>query len=150
VACYTNIMSYLYSFTPEIVPYLQAIERARAEVSLTVLPPALAERIRLRARVQSTHISTQIEGNRLSMIEAEQVLIEGRVIPGRERDTLEVKLTFQGLEQVETWVEAGQPVTEEIIRKLHARDLLTLWVSQGCLEISSNARKTRRYRLSAE
>jgi hypothetical protein len=78
------------------------------------------------------------------------VLIEGRVIPGRERDTLEVKLTFQGLEQVETWVEAGQPVTEEIIRKLHACDLLTLWVSQGCLEISSNARKTRRYRLSAE
>lgn len=113
-------MPYLYSFTPEIVRYLQAIERARAEVSLTVLPPALADHIRLRARVRSTHFSTRIEGNRLTMIEAEQVLVEGRVIPGRERDTLEVKHTFQGLEQVETWVEEGKPVTEENIRKLHA------------------------------
>jgi Fic family protein len=31
-----------------------------------------------------------------------------------------------------------------------ARDLLNLWVDQGWLEISSAARKTRRYRLSAE
>jgi Fic family protein len=113
-------MPYLYSFTPEIVRYLQAIERARAEVNLTVLPPALADNLRLRARVRSTHFSTRIEGNRLTMVEAEQVLVEGKVIPGRERDTLEVKHYFQGLEQIEAWVEAGEAVTEEHIRKLHA------------------------------
>ena len=110
-------MPYLYSFTPEIVRYLQAIERARAEVSLTVLPPALADHIRLRARVRSTHFSTRIEGNRLTMIEAEQVLVEGRVLGLSTRQS---------------------------------RDLLNQWVSQGWLEISSAARKTRRYRLSAE
>ena len=46
--------------------------------------------------------------------------IEGRTFQGRERDTLEVKRYFQALEQVETWVEEGAPVTEERIRKMHA------------------------------
>jgi len=118
--CYTNFMSYTYTFNPEIVRSLQAIERARAEVRLTILPPALAENLRLRARVRSTHFSTRIEGNRLTLVEAEQAVVEGREFPGRERDTLEVKHYFQALEQVETWVEVRSPVTEERIRKLHA------------------------------
>jgi len=78
-------MAYRFSFTPEIVRALQSIERARAEVTLTVLPPAVAERLRLRARVKSTHFSTRIEGNRLTLAEAEQVVIEGRQFPdGKE------------------------------------------------------------------
>jgi Fic family protein len=113
-------MAYRFTFTPEIVRSLQVIERARAEVSLTVLPPALAESLRLHARVRSTHFSTRIEGNRLTLQEAEKAILEGQAFPGRERDTLEVKHYFQALEQVETWVEEGAPVTEERIRKLHA------------------------------
>jgi Fic family protein len=85
-----------------------------------VLPPALAENLRLRARVRSTHYSTRIEGNRLTLVEAEQVIIEGRAFPGRERDTLEVKRYFQALDQVEGWVDEGVPVTDERIRRLHA------------------------------
>ena len=96
--CYTNFMSYTYTFNPEIVRSLQAIERARAEVRLIILPPALAENLRLRARVRSTHFSTRIEGNRLTLVEAEQAVVEGREFPGRERDTLEVKHYFQALE----------------------------------------------------
>jgi Fic family protein len=113
-------MAYRFSFTPEIVRALQSIERARAEVTLTVLPPAVAEGLRLRARVKSTHFSTRIEGNRLTLAEAEQVVIEGRQFPGRERDTLEIQHYFQALALVEEWVELGLAVTEERIRKLHA------------------------------
>jgi len=113
-------MPYRFSFTPEIVRALQSIERARAEVTLTVLPPGVAEGLRLRARVKSTHFSTRIEGNRLTLAEAEQVVIEGRQFPGRERDMLEVQHYFQALAQVEEWVEQGMTVTEEGIRKLHA------------------------------
>jgi hypothetical protein len=46
-----------------MVRALQTIERAKIEVNLTVLPPALAESLRLRARIRSTHIFTRIEGN---------------------------------------------------------------------------------------
>jgi hypothetical protein len=61
-------MPYLFEFTPELVRALQSIERSRTEVQLTVLPPAVAEGLRLRARVHSAHFSTRIEGNRLTGI----------------------------------------------------------------------------------
>jgi Fic family protein len=105
-------MPYQFDFTPEIVRALQSIERARAEVQLTVLPPAVAEGLRLRARVRSTHFSTRIEGNRLTLVEAEQVLVEGRKFPGRERDTLEVQHYFQALAQIEKWVEESKSITD--------------------------------------
>lgn len=62
---------------------LQIIEQARDEVRLTVLPPAMAESLRLRVRVRSTHFSTRNEGNRLTLAEAEKVVLEGRQFPGR-------------------------------------------------------------------
>jgi Fic family protein len=113
-------VTYRFTFTPEIVRSIQIIESARTEVGLTVLPPVLAESLRIRARVRSTHFSTRIEGNRLTLVEAEQVLLLGKAFPGRERDTLEIKHYFQALEQVETWVADGMLITEERIRKLHA------------------------------
>jgi len=113
-------MPYQFNFTPEIVRALQSIERARAEVQLTVLPPAVAEGLRLRARVRSTHFSTRIEGNRLTLAEAEEAVTKGRNFPGRERDTLEVQHYFQALAQIEKWVDEGKPVTEERICQLHA------------------------------
>jgi Fic family protein len=113
-------MTYKYAFTPEIVRHLQTIERARAEVTLTVLPPAIAEGLRLRARVRSTHFSTRIEGNRLTLVEAEQAVLEGQDFPGRERDTLEVQHYFKALAQVEAWVDEEKPIAEERIRQLHA------------------------------
>ena len=53
-------MPYHFSLTPEIVRFLQAIERARMTVDLTILPPSLAKEFRLRARLRSTHFSTRI------------------------------------------------------------------------------------------
>jgi Fic family protein len=113
-------MPYQFTFTSDIVRALQAIEHARAEVTLTFLPPGVIEELRLRARVKSTHFSTRIEGNRLTLAETEQVVIEGRQFPGRERDMLEVQHYFEALAQVEKWVEQGLPITEERIQKLHA------------------------------
>jgi Fic family protein len=113
-------MAYRFTFTPEIVRSLQTIERARTEVTLTILPPALVEHLRMQARVRSTHYSTRIEGNRLTLAEAEQVILDGKTFSGRECDTLEVKHYFQALEQVEQWLEAAAPITDERVRKLHA------------------------------
>jgi len=49
------------------VQYLQKIERVRETVRLTILPPMIAEQLRLQAHVRSTHYSTRIEGNRLTL-----------------------------------------------------------------------------------
>lgn len=113
-------MNYRFELTPEIVKHLQAIERVRETVRLTVLPPATAEVLRLKANIRSTHYSTLIEGNRLTLEEAETVVQRGGQFPGRERDVLEVEHYYQALQQMENWVEVGQAITEKRIRKLHA------------------------------
>lgn len=112
-------MAYRFTFTPAIVRHLQSIERAREQVRLTLLPPVLAEQMRLAARVRSTHYSTAIEGNRLTLAEASQALIEKKRFRGRERDVREVANTFAALEQVERWSDTGESITEERIRRLH-------------------------------
>ena len=113
-------MAFNFSFTSSIVRYLQAIERVRQTVHLTILPPIIAEQLRQQAYIRSTHYSTRIEGNRLTLKETEQVIQQGRLFPGRERDVGEVERYYKVLQQVEKWVEGKQKVTEARIRKIHA------------------------------
>ena len=113
-------MSYRFTFTPAIVRHLQTIERVRESIRLTILPPMIAEQLRLQAHIRSTHYSTRIEGNRLTLKETEQVIQQGRLFPGRERDVKEVERYYQALQQVEKWVSGKQKVTETRIRKIHA------------------------------
>ncbi|HEY7213439.1 MAG TPA: Fic family protein [Thermoanaerobaculia bacterium] len=97
------------------------IEAARAVVEQIPLPPAVQSELRRRARIRSTHYSTRIEGNRLTLAEAEKV-VEGKKIPlhGRERDAGEVRSYWKALLRVEEWAERGEELTEERIQRLHA------------------------------
>jgi len=113
-------MNERYNFTPVIVRDLMDIESARQIVNLTVLPPLVVERLRQQARVRSTHDSTRIEGNRLTLAEVKQVEINGRRFAGRERDVREVQNYYRALPQVEEWAEAQASFTDELIRRLHA------------------------------
>lgn len=97
------------------------IEAARAVVEHTPLPPAVEAELRRRARVRSTHYSTRIEGNRLTLAEAEQVIAGKRTeFHGRERDVTEVRNYWNALLRVEEWAAKKMPLTEELIRRLHA------------------------------
>ncbi len=110
-----------YTLTPAIARALMDIEAARAVVEKTPLPPAAEAELRWRARIRSTHYSTRIEGNRLTLAEAEQV-IEGKKAQfhGRERDVSEVKNYWNALLRVEEWAAKNIPFTEELARRLHA------------------------------
>lgn len=113
-------MAYNFTFTPDIVQSLQIIERLREAVRLTILSPMTAEQLRFQARVRSTHYSTQIEGNRLTLKETEQVICQRRLFPGMEKDVKEVERYYQALQQVDKRVEGNQKITESRIRKIHA------------------------------
>ncbi len=111
----------LFTLTPAIACALMDIEAARAVVEGTPLPPAAEAELRRRARIRSTHYSTRIEGNRLTLAEAQQV-IEGKPsqFHGRERDVSEVKNYWNALLRVEEWAAKKMPLTEELIQRLHA------------------------------
>ena len=110
-----------YIITPTIANALMRIEAATAVVAHTPLPLAVEARLRERARLRSTHYSTYIEGNRLTLAETREVVEQrGVTFHGRERDVAEVRNYWQALLRVEEWAARGQPLTEELIRRLHA------------------------------
>jgi Fic family protein len=97
------------------------IEAAREAIARTHLPFAAQAELRRRARLRSTHFSTRIEGNRLTLAETEQVIENTRArFHGRERDVREVQNYWRALLRVEEWADQKLPVTEELIQRLHA------------------------------
>ena len=110
-----------YTLTQKIVAALMEIEAAKVLVANTPLTPAVEAELRHRARVRSTHYSTRIEGNRLTLAQAEQV-VKGEKIHfhGRARDVNEVRNYWNALLKVEEWASRKAPFTEELIKRLHA------------------------------
>src|SRR3989338_9846406 len=79
-----------FNITPSIAKALMRIEGAKQAVSLLPMTANIQAQLRETARLLSTHYSTQIEGNRLTLLQAERVLLKDEHIPGRERDEKEV------------------------------------------------------------
>jgi Fic family protein len=110
----------IYSLTSKMARDLMAIQAAREAVDRTPLPPTVVSSLRYQARLRSSHFSTRIEGNRLSLEEARQVIKGAKVaFHGRERDVAEVGNYWRALLLVEKW--AGQRVefSENLIRRVH-------------------------------
>src|ERR1700722_4162941 len=70
------------------------------------------------AALMTTHFSTQIEGNRLTLPEV-RAAIKGERMPGRERDEREVRNHFLALTAMEELSERLGSLSEEDIRRLH-------------------------------
>lgn len=110
-----------YTITPQIATWLMEIEAARAVIEQTTFTPAVLAQLRAQARIRATHYSTRIEGNRLTLEQASQVIeAKSVVIQGRERDVREVRNYWDALVRIEDWASQGKPLTEEMIRKVHA------------------------------
>jgi Fic family protein len=110
-----------YTLTPAIARGLMQIEAARALVDHTPLSPAAEVELRARSRVRAAHFSTFIEGNRLTLEEASRVIADERAeVSGRDRDVSEVRSYWNALLRVEEWARKNKPLTEELIRRLHA------------------------------
>ena len=111
----------VYQFNAVIARALMDIEAAKAVVERTPLSPAAQAELRHKARVRSTHYSTRIEGNRLTLKEAEKVIQEQKaVFHGRERDVSEVRNYWDALLKVEDWAAKKVEISEELICRLHA------------------------------
>ena len=110
-----------YQLNSAIVRALMDIEAVKAVVEQMPLSPAVQAELRHKARVRSTHYSTRIEGNRLTLKEAEKVIAgEKANFHGRERDVSEVRNYWDALLKVEDWAAKKIEISEELICRLHA------------------------------
>jgi Fic family protein len=94
------------------------IEALKEAIRSLPITPRLMKTLRETARLKSTHYSTQIEGNRLTQKEVEQVLKGKEHFAGRIRDENEIKGYYTALEWCEKNVR--QPITETTIKTIHA------------------------------
>lgn len=95
------------------------IEASRQAVSSLPITIQVLESLRESARLTATHYSTQIEGNRLTQEQVDEVL-KGGTFPNRERDEREVKNYYKALEYVDHLLsEKASTVTEKNIQILH-------------------------------
>ncbi|PCI39580.1 MAG: cell filamentation protein Fic [Thiotrichales bacterium] len=109
-----------YTITTEIAQSLMRIEAIKEKVSFLPLTPTVLSSLRETAKLFTTHYSTMIEGNRLQPVEITNVIKHEEHFPGRERDENEVKGYYAALGQLEQYAACNVPITEKIIKTLHA------------------------------
>jgi len=108
-----------YEITNSIANELTRIEAARVVVETAGLPPAAIAELSRQARIRATHYSTRIEGNRLTLEEAEEVIVGRRgAFHGLERDVAEVRNYWDALTRVEEWAAKKRPVSEDLIQRI--------------------------------
>ncbi len=107
-----------FNLTPAITKALMEIEVCRHTISLLPLTVSMLESLRRTAKLLSTHFSTQIEGNKLSPTQVEEVIEGGGRFPGRERDEAEVRNYYKALEFV-IGQSAKNTLTEQSVRIIH-------------------------------
>jgi Fic family protein len=108
-----------FLISPETATALMAIEHARVAVDRLPVTPRLIASLRESARLLSTHYSTQIEGNRLTLPEVEQVIAGRGGFPGRERDEREVRDYYKAVDHAETLAGKAIPLSPGDLQVLH-------------------------------
>lgn len=107
-----------FNYTDEIISLLSKIEYYRGIVNATTLPLHVSKNMRYRARLKSTHYSTCIEGNPLSIAQVEEV-IKRREGETESRQAQEVRNYFLALNFLSKSKYLKVPVSEDFIQRLH-------------------------------
>lgn len=108
-----------YRITNKILRNIGQIEAAREVIFDAPLLPLWEKQFREDAIVRTAHHGTHIEGNKLNLSEAKEILTGGEVI-GRPRDVQEVINYRRVLDVIEEESKRGlKRITEQLIQKLH-------------------------------
>ncbi len=107
-----------FTITNRITAGLTLIERARGFLEAAMLSDSWVREMGRRALLLEAHHTTHIEGTRLTLEQAEQVL-EGNIVPEADPDDVRELLNFrEAFEFVSDYLAGGGPVTEGLIREI--------------------------------
>lgn len=108
----------VFHLTPAIAKSLMAIEAARTAIDVLPIDVPMLAILRQTARLLATHLSTRIEGNRLTQAEVQDALT-GAHFPGRERDEAEVRNYYRALEAIDALAAAPGRINETDLKRIH-------------------------------
>lgn len=109
----------IYRATPTTIKYLGKIEAAREIVEEMALPIVLEHQFQQEASFRSTHYSTKIEGNRLTLKQTRE-LLTGKEVIGRDIDKREVLNYYNCLEWIQNVSKKKEILLEKQIKDMHS------------------------------
>ena len=110
-----------FNITNRITAGLTRIERARGFLEAATLSDAWVREMGRRALILEAHHTTHIEGTRLTLDQAEQ-LLAGKPVPEADPDDVRELLNYKkAFEFVSEYLEDGGPITEGLVREIHKR-----------------------------
>ena len=111
----------IFTITNGIISGLTRIERARGFLEAATLSESWVREMSRRALILEAHHTTHIEGTRLTLEQAEQ-LLAGNPVPEADPDDVRELLNYKkAFEFVSEYLEDGGPITEGLIREIHKR-----------------------------
>jgi len=117
----TRTFKPIFTITNPITAGLTRIERARGFLEAATLSEAWVREMGRRALILEAHHTTHIEGTRLTLDQAEQ-LLEGKPVPEADSDDVRELLNYKkAFEFVSEYLEDGGPITEGLVREIHKR-----------------------------
>lgn len=109
-----------YQLNTKAARALMEIEAERTLSGQVHFSPAREAELRRQVRIRSSHFSTRIEGNRLTLDEAKEVIEHRASIKGKERDVSEVRNYWEAIMKVEAWSAARRELNEDLIKRMHS------------------------------
>lgn len=107
-----------FTITNNILKHIGVIDAAREVVENAALIPAYEKKFQAEAALRTVHHGTRLEGNDLTLSQAEQVM-EGQEVVAHDRDIQEVINYRKVLDLVDKLVEEEADYSEETLKKLH-------------------------------
>lgn len=108
-----------YKITHQVLKNIGRIEAAKEVIEDAPLLPLWEKRFREDAIIRTAHHGTHIEGNKLDLEEAKDVLL-GKQVIGRARDVQEVINYRKVLQLIEEETKRKiERITEDLIKKIH-------------------------------
>ncbi len=108
-----------YTVTPAIAKALASIEMSRKAIVEQLTANSKVEDLREAALIATTHHSTAIEGNQLSLAEVSVIVKSGKHFLNQIGDESEVYQYYKALEAVERLAHVHSMVREQEIQLLH-------------------------------
>lgn len=111
----------VFNITNRIAAGLTRIERARGFLEAACLSEGWIREMGRRALLLEAHHTTHIEGTRLTVEQAEQ-LLDGKAVSEADVDDTRELLNYRrAFDFVSDYVKHGDPVTEGLVREIHKR-----------------------------
>lgn len=108
-----------YTITNELVKHLGNIEAAKTLIENAPLVPLWERQFRQEAIVRAAHHATHVEGNPLSLKQAQKI-VDGREVSARERDIKEIINYRKVIEYIDNvYQDISKPITEETVLEIH-------------------------------